>query len=105
MLNAIWLRWFQPEMSLELQVIAANATFTSKVTGLGACTFWRADKGYRAILTRAASKFPPKIVVPFGVAAPAAGSAEMPAGEARTPATAASVPLAADSLAEALSNE
>ena len=53
-------------MSLELQVIGANATFTSQVTGLGACTFWRTDKRYRAILTRAASKFPPKIVVPFG---------------------------------------
>ncbi len=36
MLNAIWLRWFQPEMSLELQVIAANTTFTSTVTGPGA---------------------------------------------------------------------
>jgi hypothetical protein len=39
MLNAIWLRWFQLEMSLELQVIGANGTFTSQVTGLGACTF------------------------------------------------------------------
>ena len=92
-------------MSLELRVIAANATFTSKVTGLGACTFWRTDKGYRAILTSAASKFPPKIVVPVGVAVPAAGSAEMPAGWARIPATAAKVPLSADNLAEAASNE
>jgi hypothetical protein len=105
MLNAIWPRWFQPEILLELQVIGANATFTSKVTGLGACTFWRTDKGYRAILTRATSKFPPKIVVPFGVAAPAAGSAGMPAGSVRVPATTASVPRAAESFAEALSNE
>src|SRR5205809_869719 len=54
---------------------------------------------YRAILTRAASKFPPKIVLPFGVAAPAAGSAETPAGRSRAPAMTASVPLAPDSLA------
>src|SRR5205823_1433923 len=60
---------------------------------------------YRAILTRAASKFPPKIVLPFGVAAPAAGSAETPAGRSRTPAMTASVPLAPDSLADASSNE
>ena len=51
-----------------------------KVIGPGACTFWRTGEGHRAILTRAASKFPPKIVLPVGVAVPAAGSAEMPAG-------------------------
>src|SRR4029077_12616029 len=60
---------------------------------------------YRATLTRAASKFPLKVVLPFGVVAPAAGSAEAPAGTIRTPAPAANVPLAADNLAEAASNE
>jgi hypothetical protein len=34
MLNATRLRSFQPEMSLELQVIAANAIFTSKSPAL-----------------------------------------------------------------------
>jgi hypothetical protein len=60
---------------------------------------------YRAILTRAASKFPPKLVVPVEGVAPAAGSEEVPAGKARTPATAVNVPLDADSLTEASSNE
>ena len=50
-------------------------------------------EGYRATFTRAASKFPLKVVLPFGVVAPAAGSAEAPAGTIRTPATAANVPL------------
>src|SRR2546430_1672567 len=76
-----------------------------KVTGPDACTFWRTGGSHRAILTMAASKFPPKVVLPVGVAAPAAGSAEVPAGRSRPPAITASVPLAADSLAEAASNE
>jgi hypothetical protein len=59
---------------------------------------------YRATLTRAASKFPPKTVLPVGVAVPATGSAEVPAGSAKTPATTTKVPLDAESLAEALSN-
>src|SRR4029077_8943698 len=60
---------------------------------------------YRAILTSAASKFPPNVVLPFGVAAPAAGFATTPGTSASTPSTTARVPLGADSLAEAASNE
>ena len=85
-------------------MIAANDTFTSSHR-TRRLHVWRIGQGHRAILTRAASKFPPKIVVPFGVAAPAAGSAGMPAGSVRTPATTASVPRAAESFAEASSNE
>ena len=60
---------------------------------------------YRATLTRAASKFPLNVVLPFGVVAPSAGSAEEPAGIVRAPAPAANVPLAAANFAEAGSNE
>ena len=59
-------------MSLEPQMIAANDTFTSSHR-TRRLHVWRTGEGHRAILTSAASKFPPKIVLPPGVVAPAAG--------------------------------
>ena len=64
-----------------------------------------AGEGHRAILTSASSKFPPKIVLPPGVVAPAPGSTTTPVTSASTPWTTLRVPLDADSFAEASSSE
>src|SRR5262245_45880329 len=64
-----------------------------------------AAAGYRAILTSAASKFPLKVVLPAGVAAPALRAVTPPATSASTPLTTARVPLGADNFAGATSNE
>src|SRR5947208_15522045 len=67
--------------------------------------FARGKLSYRAILTSAASKFPPKIVLPVVVGASWGGFATLPPGSASTPAGAARVLFGADRLAAALSNE
>jgi hypothetical protein len=69
------------------------------------CSHFLGRSRYRAILTSAASKFPLNVVLPPGVAVPAAGAAATPGTSASTPSTTARMPLGADNLAEAASNE
>src|SRR5512132_1342409 len=65
----------------------------------------KARSRYRAILTSAASKFPLNVVLPPGVAAPAARATATPGTSASAPSTTASVLLGADNFADAASNE